>query len=376
MSLKTAVVSLTYLALSCTTVLAETCYRQEQTGTRQDCSTTSQQQCHDETSQNCLPTTRRECNPFDHQQCTPITRRECTPTTRRECSSTTRHDCHPIDRQQCSTVTRRVCDQTSHNECTTTQVCEDVRAPCPPPAEGQPPTACPQHVIHQCHDQQSCHDVPSQNCHDVPSQVCTTVHDTECREIPDQVCRDIPDQVCRDVPDQTCQIIHDTQCLDVPDQVCNTSTHSVCQQVPVQTCANVPVFEQVPYECGPSGGSSGTPTLSSAVIYINNVRLQAAKTYELNGHLLVPVRSLFESLGATVDYSDVDQKITAQYRGHTVVMKVGSSVASRDGQSIAIDAPPLNIGGSVYIPLRFAAESLQSQVNYVSESQSVFITTQ
>jgi len=76
-----------------------------------------------------------------------------------------------------------------------------------------------------------------------------------------------------------------------------------------------------------------------------------------------------------VDYSGADQRITAKYQGKTVEMAVGSKIASRNGKSVAIDVAPANIGGSVYIPLRFAAESLEADVRYDAATRTVYIST-
>ena len=319
--------------------MGDVCYRQDQTGTRQQCTTTTSRECHDETRQNCTPTTRRECTPWDHQVCYPTTRRECTNTTRRECNNEPRQVCNTVYRQEChqEQQCRDVPDQVCRTDAQGHQVCQTI-------------------TRRECSSNNVCHQEPRQECH--------TENNT--------VCRDVPDSVCRDVPDQVCNIVHDTQCRDVPDQVCNTTTVPVCNDVPHQSCTDVPVYDQVPYDCGVDNGHR--PSAVNTMIFVNGNAVSGA-VFSLDNHSLVPVRSLFEALGASVVYNGADQSITATYQGSTVVMHVNSRVASVNGKLVALEAPPTEISSKVYIPLRFAAESLNAQVVYDQATDTIRIST-
>ncbi len=364
------------------------CYRQEQTGTRTECNTSgSDRVCHDEPRRECEDTTRRECEDTTRRECTDTTRRECTDTTRRECTDTTRRECTDTTRRECSNTTRRecrneserVCESVNRRECSNQQVCRNVPDEvCRTDANGN--RVCQTVQRRVCENEQVCRDVPDQVCRnvdrqvcrDVPHQECRDVPDQVCRNVPDQVCRNVPDQVCRNVPDQVCRNVPDQVCRNVPDQICRNTTERVCRDVPRNSCYEVPVYEQVPYECE-DNTNLPRPTLSNVTIIVNGQRLQAAKTYMQQGRLLLPIRALFEALGARVDYAAATKKITATYQGRTVVMTVGSTAASVDGRSVKVDVPPINIGGSVYIPLRFAGESLGATVDYNAASRTVTV---
>jgi Copper amine oxidase N-terminal domain len=92
------------------------------------------------------------------------------------------------------------------------------------------------------------------------------------------------------------------------------------------------------------------------------------------GRLFVPLRGVFEELGASVVFSN--GQINATGSGHTVSLHVGSQQAFVDGQSEMLDAAPFIVGASVYVPLRFVSQALGALVNYDGHNQLVAIATE
>jgi hypothetical protein len=83
-----------------------------------------------------------------------------------------------------------------------------------------------------------------------------------------------------------------------------------------------------------------------------------------NGRVLVPLRDIFEGLGARVNYNDLDRSITARRQGTVVRMELGSRRAEINGQRVRLDVPASTIYGSTMVPLRFVSEALGASVNY------------
>src|ERR1700761_1286736 len=65
---------------------------------------------------------------------------------------------------------------------------------------------------------------------------------------------------------------------------------------------------------------------------------------ERAGRVFVPLRGVFEQLGATVVYDN--GTINATGGGHTVSLKIGSQSAIVDGQQQTVDVAPFIIGAS------------------------------
>ncbi|HTJ26793.1 MAG TPA: copper amine oxidase N-terminal domain-containing protein [Candidatus Limnocylindria bacterium] len=94
---------------------------------------------------------------------------------------------------------------------------------------------------------------------------------------------------------------------------------------------------------------------------------------ERAGRVFVPLRGVFEQLGATVVYDS--GAINATGRHHTVSLHVGSLQAVVDNQQETLDVAPFIIGASTYVPLRFISQALGANVNYDGTNQIVAINT-
>jgi len=111
-------------------------------------------------------------------------------------------------------------------------------------------------------------------------------------------------------------------------------------------------------------------------VFINEQPLQfgAARPARIGGRVLVPMRSIFEALGAQVQWDAPTQSINAQ-RGATVVqMQIGNRNATINGQAVRLDQPPLLYSGSTMVPLRFVGEALGAEVRWSELQNAVFIT--
>jgi len=95
-----------------------------------------------------------------------------------------------------------------------------------------------------------------------------------------------------------------------------------------------------------------------------------------NGRVLVPMRDIFESLGATVSYNDLTREIAAQ-RGTTIVrMALGSSNAALNNVPVRLDVPATAYYGRTMVPLRFVSEALGANVDYNSANRVVAIRSE
>jgi len=110
--------------------------------------------------------------------------------------------------------------------------------------------------------------------------------------------------------------------------------------------------------------SSVTVTLNGSPLTLNPApEVQA-------GRVFVPLRGVFERLGASVVYDN--GTINAQKgRDHSVSLHVGSTQATVDGQPTTMDVAPFIVGASTYVPLRFVSQSLGASVNYDASNQVV-----
>jgi copper amine oxidase-like protein len=94
---------------------------------------------------------------------------------------------------------------------------------------------------------------------------------------------------------------------------------------------------------------------------------------ERSGRVFVPLRGVFEQLGASVVYDG--GTINAQGRGnHSVSLHIGSTQTTVDGQPQTIDVAPFIIGASTYVPLRFVSQALGATVDYDASNRVVALS--
>lgn len=111
----------------------------------------------------------------------------------------------------------------------------------------------------------------------------------------------------------------------------------------------------------------------NVTVYVNGQPLQLNPgPIERAGRVFVPLRGIFERLGAAVVYSN--GTINATKGSTTVSLQIGSTQATVSGQQQTLDVAPFIVGATTYVPLRFIAQSLGAEVGYNSSSNSVSIT--
>ena len=95
----------------------------------------------------------------------------------------------------------------------------------------------------------------------------------------------------------------------------------------------------------------------------------------INGRTMVPMRKIFEVLGATVDWDGNTQKITAKKQDTTVTMQINSDALSINGNTIALDVPPQLVDGRTLVPVRAIAESFNIHVSWDEVYKNVVLST-
>lgn len=101
--------------------------------------------------------------------------------------------------------------------------------------------------------------------------------------------------------------------------------------------------------------------------------LEVAPTVQ-DGRTLVPMRAIFEALGARVHFDSATRLIRAARRESMVILQLGSRKAWVNGPETEIEAAPVSVQGRTMVPLRFVAEALGAEVNWNANTRVVAIT--
>jgi len=93
----------------------------------------------------------------------------------------------------------------------------------------------------------------------------------------------------------------------------------------------------------------------------------------VSGSTFLPMRGIFESLGAEVFWDEVQKKVTAVRQNVKISLKVGEISAIVDGKSVRLDKAPLVYKGATMVPVRFVSEALGETVEWDQNTRSVYI---
>lgn len=92
------------------------------------------------------------------------------------------------------------------------------------------------------------------------------------------------------------------------------------------------------------------------------------------GRVMVPLRGIFENLGANVIYDPANRTIKATGDDRTVELALGQRQALINGRQVYLDVPAATLGGRTMVPLRFVSEALGADVKWMSATKTVAIT--
>jgi hypothetical protein len=125
--------------------------------------------------------------------------------------------------------------------------------------------------------------------------------------------------------------------------------------------------------------SAFTPISNASVAKVISVYVDGKKVaFDVqpimeNNRVLVPLRGVFEALGATVEWNDKDKSILAEKAETTLSLTVGDAYAVVNKEMVNLDVPSKNIGGRTFVPLRFVAESFNAKVTWDANTNTVAI---
>ena len=93
----------------------------------------------------------------------------------------------------------------------------------------------------------------------------------------------------------------------------------------------------------------------------------------IDGRTMVPVRAIFEAVGANIDFDAETKTITARNGDTTVNMTVGANAVTVNNKEVQLDAPAVIVNVRTLAPARFVAETFGYTVQWDAENKIVKI---
>ena len=126
---------------------------------------------------------------------------------------------------------------------------------------------------------------------------------------------------------------------------------------------------------------SDTETDPDAVtVFVNGTELVADVPAQIiNDRTMVPMRAIFERLGADVSWLQEEQAIFATRGATLIVMKIGVktlaiSTINGENKNVELDVPPQIVNDRTLVPVRAVSEALGCTVGWDGETRTVTIT--
>ncbi len=91
------------------------------------------------------------------------------------------------------------------------------------------------------------------------------------------------------------------------------------------------------------------------------------------GTILIPLRSMFEQMGATVSYDPGSKTVDVSKPGADVKVTVGKPEVVINGESRPLDVPPEIYQGHVVVPVRVISEGMGAYVQWVPDQRVVVV---
>ena len=123
-----------------------------------------------------------------------------------------------------------------------------------------------------------------------------------------------------------------------------------------------------------SSANSISSSASPSVIFNQKaMQFEVAPRIE-NGRTLVPLRAIFEAMGANVDWNNSTRTVTARRANITVVLPLGSTTPTVNGQTYKLEVPAQIVNNRTLAPLRFVGEAFGGQVKWDAQNNIINIT--
>ncbi len=93
----------------------------------------------------------------------------------------------------------------------------------------------------------------------------------------------------------------------------------------------------------------------------------------VGARVLVPLRGIFERLGATVEWEAATQTVIAIHGSTVVELVIGQRSARVNDRIVPLDVPAMVVRGRTLVPLRFVSEAMGAEVQYQEATRTVLI---
>ncbi|MEL7566833.1 MAG: stalk domain-containing protein [Dehalobacterium sp.] len=126
--------------------------------------------------------------------------------------------------------------------------------------------------------------------------------------------------------------------------------------------------------------NSPQPVQKPVSIYLNNEPVVMNSGVIIrNGQAFIPLRSIFEKMGASLKWDAANKTVTISRTGPdnqpvTISINYNSGESSINKERVLLPNSPFILSSTAYLPLRFISESLGGNVEWMQDEDKIFIS--
>jgi alpha-tubulin suppressor-like RCC1 family protein len=94
----------------------------------------------------------------------------------------------------------------------------------------------------------------------------------------------------------------------------------------------------------------------------------------INEKTMVPLRKIFETIGASMKWNADTQTVTAVKGNRTVSLTIGDETAYINGSAVILEQPAQIVNERTLVPIRFISESFNAEVIWDGSTKTIHLT--
>jgi hypothetical protein len=109
-------------------------------------------------------------------------------------------------------------------------------------------------------------------------------------------------------------------------------------------------------------------------VYVDDVEVEFdQEPVIIANRTVVPLRAIFEALGAEITWDNKTRTVTATKDGVTITLKIGEKSATKNGEKVELDQEAVALNGRTMVPVRFIGESFDTEVVWDQETGGIYV---
>lgn len=122
--------------------------------------------------------------------------------------------------------------------------------------------------------------------------------------------------------------------------------------------------------------SEGISATENITVTVDGIQVQFDTQPDIiNNRVMVPMRAIFETVGASVEWDPETRSVYGSYKGLYISFTIDSKTMLKNFVDIELDTPPMIINDRTYLPVRAVGEGLGFDVQWDGNNKRVIITT-